>query len=39
MGDSGVKIDSETFFKRLEKIHENWITHKETEWGGAEAIW
>ena len=34
MADGGVVIDGELMFKRLERFHENFLTHRESEWGG-----
>jgi nucleosome binding factor SPN SPT16 subunit len=34
----GVKIDSETMFKRLEHLQSQWVSHKASDWGGADAI-
>ena len=38
MADGGVVIDGELMFKRLERFHENFLNHRESEWGGVDAI-
>eukprot|EP01036_Dinobryon_divergens_P030082 gene30082-39277_t len=33
-----VSIDSEKFFSRIERLYEEWNSHKASAWGGAEAL-
>ena len=33
-----VSIDPEKFFARIEKLYEEWNSHKASSWGGAEAL-
>ena len=33
-----VQIDSEIFFKRLERLQNDWLSHKNTIWGGVDAV-
>ena len=33
-----IEINAEKFFQRLERLIDNWTTHKMTSWGGCDAI-
>lgn len=33
-----VAIDTDKFFSRLGRLYDNWNEHKNTSWGGAEAL-
>ena len=33
-----IKISSERFFQRLERLQAHWFSHKNTAWGGADGI-
>ena len=38
IGMAEVSIDPEKFFARIEKLYEDWNSHKASSWGGAEAL-
>ncbi|KAJ1431655.1 FACT complex subunit-domain-containing protein [Ochromonadaceae sp. CCMP2298] len=35
---SDIQINAERFYQRLERLQTNWLSHKSTVWGGADAL-
>jgi len=35
---SGVQLNAEQFYSRITALHGHWLTNKDTDWGGADAV-